>query len=120
MASISAVHCVSMIKKTWWLTVLAALSGTASASQEQDPTAPLNWTKKEQVGKVKRAIPVPDLQSIVCNNKDQCYAILNDKVVDKGDTVSGYRVTNVTSSQVELKQGQKSWTLKLFSLDIKK
>jgi len=51
---------------------------------------------------------------------NQCYAILNDKVVDKGDSVSGYKVSKVTPSQVELKQGSKSWTLKLFSLDIKK
>nr|QIH43264.1 MSHA biogenesis protein MshK [Vibrio ziniensis] len=91
----------------------------AVASQEQDPTAPLGWAKKEPVQKVRK-VPVPELQSIVCKNNSQCYAILNDKVVEKGNSVSGYKVSNVTASQVELKQGNKSWTLKLFSLDVKK
>lgn len=100
--------------------ILAAVAVSASANQEQDPTAPLGWMKTEQVRKTKKTVPVPELQSIVCKDDNQCYAILNDKVVDKGESVSGYQVTHVTSSQVELKQGQKRWTLKLFSLDIKK
>jgi MSHA biogenesis protein MshK len=109
-----------MLNKAWWLMILAAVSVSVSANQEQDPTAPLGWMKTEQVKKAKRNVPVPELQSIVCKDDNQCYAILNDKVVDKGDSVSGYKVSKVTPSQVELKQGSKSWTLKLFSLDIKK
>ncbi len=120
MDRVSKAKRISMGSHAWWMSALAAISISVSANQEQDPTAPLGWAKTEQVKKTKKTVPVPELQSIVCKDNNQCYAILNDKVVDKGDSVSGYKVSNVTSSQVELKQGNKSWTLKLFSLDIKK
>jgi len=40
-----------MLNKAWWLMILAAVSVSVSASQEQDPTAPLGWMKTEQVKK---------------------------------------------------------------------
>jgi len=107
-----------VVNNQWWLISLAVFATSVSASQEQDPTAPLGWMKSQKVQKVQ-AVPVPQLQSIVCKGNDKCYAILNDQVVEAGEKVSGYRVVEVTDNHVELKQGQKSWTLKLFALDIK-
>jgi len=107
-----------VVKKSWWLIGLVVFATAVSASQEKDPTAPLGWVKKQLVKKVQAA-SVPELQSIVCKGGTQCYAILNDQVVESGDNVSGYLVSQVTPAQVILTQGKKSWTLKLFSLDIK-
>ncbi len=114
-----SVASTSVVKKAWWFIVLATVSTAASASQQQDPTAPLSWVKKQQVRKA-RVAPVPELQSIVCKGDRQCYAILNDQVASKGERVSGYQISQVTPTQVKLKKGKQSWTLKLFSLDIKK
>ncbi len=105
-------------QKPWWLIVLAVMATSVSANQESDPTAPLGWMKKQQVKKA-RQVPVPELQSIVCKGSEECYAILNGQVVENGENVAGYSVTQVTPTQVELKRGTKSWALELFSLDIK-
>ncbi len=107
-----------MVNKQWWLMLLAIIVVPMSFAQEQDPTAPIGWAKKQQVKKA-RQVPVPELQSIVCKGNDECFAILNDQVVSSGEKVAGYRVTHITPIQVELKRGKKSWTLELFSLDIK-
>ncbi len=107
-----------MVSKQWWLIIAAVLAMPVCANQEQDPTAPLGWMKKEQVKKI-RQVPVPELQSIVCKGSEECYAILNDQVVENGERVAGYSVTNITPNLVELKRGKNSWTLELFSLDIK-
>ncbi len=107
-----------MVNKQWWLMLLAIIVIPVSSAQELDPTAPIGWIKKQQVKKT-RQVPVPELQSIVCKGNDECSAILNDQVVSGGDKVAGYSVTQVTPTQVELKRGKKSWTLELFSLDIK-
>lgn len=107
-----------MVNKPWWLMMLAFIVVPASASQEKDPTAPLGWMKKEQVQKA-RQVPVPMLQSIVCKGSKECYAILDGQVVESGEKVAGYHIAQVTPTQVKLKRGSKSWTLELFSLDIK-
>ncbi len=106
-----------MVNKQWWLIIIAMLSMPVFASQ--DPTAPLGWMKKQQVKKLQQ-VSVPELQSIVCKGNEECYAILNDQVVESGEKVAGYSVTNITPTLVELKRGKSSWTLELFSLDIKK
>lgn len=107
-----------MVNKHWWLVLLAIIVMPVSSAQEKDPTAPIGWTKTQQVKKA-RQVPVPELQSIVCKGNDECFAILNDQVVSGGEKVAGYRVTQITPTLVELKRGKKSWTLELFSLDIK-
>ncbi|MCG3730090.1 MSHA biogenesis protein MshK [Vibrio cincinnatiensis] len=93
--------------------MLLLLSHSALATQ--DPTAPLGW-RTPSTTKVRQA-PLPQLQSIVC--QQQCYAILNDQVVSVGSTIQGYRVSQVTESDVTLIRGKQSWELQLFSLDIK-
>nr|WP_267135447.1 MSHA biogenesis protein MshK [Vibrio sp. CK2-1] len=59
---------------------------------------------------------VPSLQSIVCNDGGgQCRAILNNKIVSKGESVSGYRVADISREYVTLTRGSKTWNLELFS-----
>lgn len=107
-----------MVKKLWWLLTIVIIAIPVSASQEKDPTAPLAWTTK-QPEKKTRQIPVPELQSIVCKGTEECYAILNDQVVESGERLAGFSIIQVTPTQVELKRGPQRWTLELFSLDIK-
>ncbi|WP_416376206.1 MSHA biogenesis protein MshK [Vibrio algivorus] len=86
-------------------------------AQNSDPTAPLDW----MTGKIPAAKPgpvyyrVPSLQSIVCNDGGQCRAILNDRIVSKGESVSGYRVADISREYVTLTRGSKTWNLELFS-----
>ena len=99
--------------KTTLLIMLLLLSPTVSATQ--DPTAPLGW-RAPSATKVRPA-PLPKLQSIVC--QQQCYAILNDQMVSIGASIQGYRVSQITESDVTLVRGKQRWELQLFSLDIK-
>lgn len=91
------------------------VSGSVLA-QDDDPTAPLDWmigktsTKPEPV-----YYRVPSLQSIVCNDGGQCRAILNNKIVSKGESVSGYHVADISREYVTLTRGSKTWNLELFS-----
>ncbi|EKO3378861.1 MSHA biogenesis protein MshK [Vibrio fluvialis] len=91
------------------------ISGLAFAAE--DPTAPLGYAPS-QAQKTARQHPLPELQSIVC--QQQCLAILSDQVVTVGQTVRGYHVAGVTESTVTLTRGGKRWELELFSLNIKK
>ncbi|MDG3084800.1 MSHA biogenesis protein MshK [Vibrio hannami] len=100
--------------------LLCGLRLTASAAE--DPTAPLNWTKPKihNQAKVKNNYPLPSLQSIVCEErKSNCYAIVNNKVVNRGEVISGYRIKNITSEKVDVTRSGKQWELNMFPLDIK-
>ncbi|HDY7868717.1 TPA: MSHA biogenesis protein MshK [Vibrio vulnificus] len=97
---------------------LCFAGGNAYATQ--DPTAPLGWTKPAQTKpSAQRKYRLPTLQSIVCQSPKECVAILNDDVVSVGETIRGYKVTQIDSDVVTLKRGSKLWKLELFNLDIK-
>ncbi|CAH0526878.1 MSHA biogenesis protein MshK [Vibrio hippocampi] len=102
------------------LFLMLLISGQGLASQ--DPTAPLGWQQPEkQVSKPKKAVthPVPKLQSIVCEQSQTCSAVLSGKVVTKGSTVQGYKVTEINDEFVFLQRANKQWKLGLFSMDVK-
>ena len=89
----------------------------------QDPTAPLGWqapkTKTQKQIKKKVIAPVPTLQSIICAEGAPCYAILNDKVVEKGKFIQGYLANRIEPEFVDLIKSGKKWRLELFPSDIK-
>ncbi|SON50689.1 MSHA biogenesis protein MshK [Vibrio tapetis] len=88
----------------------------------QDPTAPLGWLAPKVSTTAKRPVKkvaVPTLQSIVCENDAQCYAIINDRVVEDGDRVNGYTTSQVTPEYVVIRKGAKQWKLELFTAKIK-
>lgn len=86
----------------------------------QDPTKPLNWKMTETAEAKAVEEPLPTLQSLVCDDRSYCYAIINHQIVSKGDSVSGYNVRAINANYLTLEKGQKQWKLTLFSLDIKK
>ncbi|MDR9825938.1 MSHA biogenesis protein MshK [Vibrio sp. FNV 38] len=107
-----------MVKQLLWVT-LASLSFGCYATQ--DPTAPLGWAAPAKTtAPTKRTYRVPKLNSIICKPAQaDCTAILNNRVVVKGDTVNGYRVNKITEQHVMLTRAGKQWNLQMFTLDIK-
>ena len=102
------------------LSILICMFSTVTFA-EQDPTAPLGWKKPvETVKKKARTYPLPRLQSIVCQESNNCYAILNDKIIARGETLSGYYVKSVEKERVVLSRAGKYWNLTMFNTDIKK
>ncbi len=99
---------------------LALVSAPLMATQ--DPTAPLGWNSSakpvQQKVQAKRK-PLPNLQSIVCQEQAPCYAILNDAIVEQGDSVRGYRIVRINDQGVTVKKGQRQWDLSLFNQTIK-
>lgn len=77
-----------------------------------DPTKPLNFkVKKER--KIYRAA-LPQLQSIVVKNgKPQ--AIINNKLYQQGQWVSGYKVRLIDAEKVLLEYQKKTYKLTLYS-----
>lgn len=86
-------------------------------SAKQDPTAPLDWTqaKPASSGAKKVYYRVPTLQSIICDDGSECRAVVNNQIVSKGQSVSGYKVMEINRQQVALARGSKTWNLELFS-----
>ncbi|WP_119011425.1 MSHA biogenesis protein MshK [Vibrio superstes] len=86
----------------------------------QDPTAPLGWYKKKSSNTTKvRTYPLPTLQSIVCDDGSQCFAMLNDKILSNGQSVAGYEVRSITAERVVLARAGKIWQLELFNSDVR-
>lgn len=102
--------------RTYILPLLLIISGGVFA-QDDDPTAPLDWmTGKAETKPARVYYRVPSLQSIVCHDgEEQCRAVLNNKIVSKGESVSGYRVADISRENVTLTRGSKTWNLELFS-----
>ncbi|WHR50932.1 MSHA biogenesis protein MshK [Vibrio furnissii] len=96
--------------------LLGALLCSTTLQAAEDPTAPLGYAPS-QVQKKARQYPLPELQSIIC--QQQCSAIVNDQLVAAGDSIRGYQVAKVTPSTVTLVRGGQRWELELFSLNIK-
>jgi MSHA biogenesis protein MshK len=47
-------------------------------------------------------------------------AILNNRIVEPGAKLNGYRVASINSEFVTLKRGDRQWKLELFGLNVKK
>lgn len=104
--------------------ILMSLPLIASASEAElghDPTEPLSWTKPVPVHKktVKKRQYMPSLQAINCTSISDCYAVVDDKVLKKGDKVSGYTLLNINEESVSIGRSGKQWRLSLFQQDIK-
>lgn len=103
------------------LGVLLLVFLASKVFSSQDPTAPLNWIEPK-VAASKSAIkkyPVPRLQSIVCREDSDCYAVLDDKLANVNDVVSGFKVKMITEKEVTVVRGNTSHHLVLFKSDIK-
>lgn len=102
--------------------LLSGLFLVPQAFASNDPTAPLNWTSPNEntSKKVAKIDPVPTLQSIVCREKTSCYAVLNDVLVKVNDSISGYKVKEISPKEVIVVRGSKTHELALFQSDIKK
>ncbi len=85
----------------------------------KDPTAPLNWVAPKDAKAAVKIYPIPKLQSIVCHSQSTCFAILNNKVANVNDIISGYRVQAITPEGVIVVRGNKTRKLTLFVSDIK-
>lgn len=92
-----------------------------TAKEQHDPTEPLGWMTPNKVvtKKAKPKEKIPTLQLLTCADSQPCRAVINNKLVRKGDEVSGYHVTAIDDTAVILNKGSKTWTLELFSSDIK-
>lgn len=100
--------------KALLLGFLVVLSSSVFA--EQDPTAPLDWMSGKSAKPSKKMYDkVPTLQSIVCEDNTECRAVVDNKIVSKGQVVSGYKVTEINHQQVALTRGSKTWNVELFS-----
>ncbi|CAM3018121.1 MSHA biogenesis protein MshK [Vibrio rarus] len=90
------------------------------AYAQQDPTAPLGWYSKKSssVAKVK-TYALPTLQSVVCDEGAQCFAMLNDNILSEGQSIAGYHVKKITSQRVTLARNGKVWHLALFNSDVR-
>lgn len=88
------------------------------ASSLSDPTGP--WgainTTTSQGKKIKKSMPV--LQAIFVRDGVKV-AVMNDKEVQAGDWVSGYKVRIVTDNFVYFLRGDKEYRLSLFSSQVK-
>lgn len=85
-------------------------------SAQEDPTAPLDWTKGKTTPVKRVYYHVPTLQSIVCeDDSNHCRAIINNTRVKKGDSVNGYQVSSINRDNVVLMRGSKRWNLELFT-----
>ncbi|MGF1763998.1 MSHA biogenesis protein MshK [Aliivibrio kagoshimensis] len=114
-----------MVKYKYLLLMICGVSVVAQAETtvktQHDPTEPLGWMTPKQVV-TKKATPrekVPTLQLLTCINEQPCSAVINSKMVHKGDNVSGYKVVNIDDKRVTIKKGSRTWKLELFSSDIK-
>ncbi|MDD9177565.1 MULTISPECIES: type IV pilus, mannose-sensitive hemagglutinin D (MSHK) [Aliivibrio] len=107
-----------------FLILLALFSSFMFASDSiegHDPTEPLSWTKPVAKKKVvtKKRHYFPSLQAISCSGTNDCYAVLDDKSMKKGDKVSGYTLLAIREDSVSIGRSGKTWQLSLFSQNIK-
>ncbi|WP_300176750.1 type IV pilus, mannose-sensitive hemagglutinin D (MSHK) [uncultured Aliivibrio sp.] len=113
------------MKNMIFLLVLLSTSINASDVSDavigHDPTEPLRWVKPVQAKKVvtKKRQYFPSLQAISCSGNNDCYAVLDDKSMKKGDKISGYTLLAVNEESVSIGRAGKKWQLSLFSQNIK-
>ncbi|MEF1336967.1 MSHA biogenesis protein MshK [Vibrio rotiferianus] len=109
-----------MDKKIVLAMIIGSISASSVCAAEQDPTAPLGWEKPTQANSTgKRKYRLPTLNSIVCKPDMPCIAIMNNKIVEQGHSLNGYRIASINSEYVTLKRGDRDWKLELFRLNVK-
>jgi MSHA biogenesis protein MshK len=97
---------------------LLGISSFSVYAQLDDPTRPPGFTlmipgqKKEKAG-TTFSLSLVQISSL------RRTAIVNDKLVEPGDTVDGAKVLGIYPSSVKLKKKGKSFTIKLLSKSIK-
>lgn len=98
-----------MFNKILWL-CLSLLSTLAWANQ--DPTKPLNagFANSSPVATQSKLV----LQSIM-HDADNYRAVINGKLVKRGDFILGYKVINIASNSVFLVSAEQELQLPLFS-----
>ena len=105
------------------ITAISMMIFSALSYASQDPTAPIGWQASKTVQQKqaqKRVVePLPHLQSIICLEDKACYAILNDKIVERGKYVQGYLTKRIEPEFVDLVKSGKQWRLELFPSDVK-
>ncbi|GAB6263260.1 MSHA biogenesis protein MshK [Photobacterium sp. R1] len=105
-----------MVRNACLAFLLAGISLLARA--ESDPTAPLGWQAPAAPKKtVTRRLP--ELQGIVCPQQEKCSVILDNRVVQPGEQISGYTLKSVQDDAVILQRGGRQWRLALFQEQIK-
>jgi len=77
-----------------------------------DPTKPLNYSVKS--AKKKEHVVLPKLQSILVKGK-QRQAIINNKLYLIGQTVKGYRITEISKDAVLLSYQKSTYKLTLYT-----
>jgi hypothetical protein len=96
---------------------LFALSFTTIAQQLRDPTRPQAGIRdKVPTAKTKKSNPSPKLvlQTILIGD-DRRAAVINGRLIAVGDTISGYRLSEIRAGEVVLLKGKgNSRTLYLF------
>ncbi|QUM79002.1 MULTISPECIES: MSHA biogenesis protein MshK [unclassified Moritella] len=98
--------------------IAQAEQGVINGNILDDPTGP--WGAVEPVirRQAKAKVPIPTLQAIFM--RDQTYiAIMNDKEVQAGSWVSGFKVRRVTTDFVYFVRNDKEFRLSLFGSEIK-
>jgi len=93
------------------LLLLSSLILATNSLAANDPTRPLFGST--QTNKVKNESRLV-LQSVIKRN-NQLSVVINGKLLNQGDKISGYRVSNVKKGQVTLVSEDKRLLLSLFS-----
>ncbi|ACH67207.1 MULTISPECIES: hypothetical protein [Aliivibrio] len=112
------------MKNRFLVFILMSLPLSVSASEAvlgHDPTEPLSWSTPAPVQKkvIKKRQYFPSLQAINCNAESDCYAVLDDKSMKRGDKVSGYTLLTIGEESVSIGRAGKQWQLSLFPQNIK-
>ena len=94
------------------LSLLISVTLFAQSEVLLDPTKPLNFQIKKERNMQRAALPT--LQSIFVKAGKQ-QAILNNKLYQQGQSVSGYKITLIDAKKVLLEYQKKTYKLTLYS-----
>lgn len=86
---------------------------------QSDPTAPIGFAAPAKKSAQPPKSRVPGLQAILCNEKQQCSAILNGREVTQGQSINGYVISGINENNVTVTRGDRHWSLQLFNEQVK-
>ena len=117
-----------MVKKMILSLLIVMLSGTmsflaAQGSRLVDPMRPLQ-SHSEKVGSVKSTAEKPAAESLellaVLTSSDRSVAVINGKLLQKGERIGGYKLIQISSNQVVLQSKTGKRTLHRSGTGLKK